>query len=177
MIVEVAGSPAEHVKESLENHVKVLKDSKEVNVNSISISEPKEVVDGKGVYTCFSEVDFEAETFARVSEVVFDFMPSSIEILEPSKVSLDTFQATNLLNNISGRMHKYDEVAMMAQAKINELKKESILLKKLLVHHGILEEKDGKLVQKRIIPPKENTPEVKKTEEENLKKTKKKTKK
>ena len=76
------------------------------------------------MFTCFAEVDFEVERFARVTEVMFDFMPSSIEILEPGKISMDLGEASGLLNNISGRMHRYDEVARVAQFKIKQLSKQ-----------------------------------------------------
>jgi len=125
MIVEIAGRPAEYVKESLEKHVGVLGKNKDIKVHSTSISEPKEievegVPKGSEMFTCFSEVDFEVESFSRLSEIVFDFMPSSIEVIEPSKLVLDTNEASNLLNNIAGRMHRYDEIAKIAGARLQQ---------------------------------------------------------
>ena len=73
------------------------------------------------VFTCFAEVDFETETFSRMTQVMFDFMPSSVEVIEPAKVSLESAEATELLNNLSGRLHRYDEVARVAQFKANHL--------------------------------------------------------
>lgn len=146
LIVEVAGKPAEHVKESIEKHVNSLKERKDVTVNSLFISEPKKVVDDKEVFTCYSEIDLEVENLFILTEIVFDYMPSSVEVLEPANINLTSSQASSLLNNVSGRGHKYDEIAMLAQAKIKELKDEAVLLKKLLVDNKILESKDGKLV-------------------------------
>ena len=146
MIVEVAGNPSEYVKESLEKHVNVLNGIKDVTINSMNISEPKEIENSNGIFTCFSEIDFEVESLSRMTEIIFDFMPSSVEVIEPSKLILDTNQASALLNNISGRMHKYDEIASIAQGKIRNITKESNFLKHLLVKNKILEIKDGKLV-------------------------------
>ncbi|MFA5061418.1 MAG: hypothetical protein WC494_03845 [Candidatus Pacearchaeota archaeon] len=114
MIVEIAGHPPEHISETLKKHVGALNSFKDIKVNSIQMSEPKEIEGQKGIYTCFAEVDFETENLARLSDTMFDFMPSSIEILEPSKVSFTGQEASSLLNNISGRMHRYDEVARVA---------------------------------------------------------------
>lgn len=131
MIVEIAGRPSEHVREALKTHVEKLKSYKGVRIDSMSLSTPREIEkfgkDGKptgeltGNYTCFSEIDFEAESFSIVSDVVFDFMPSSIEVIEPSKFSVGCVEATSILNNVSGRIHRYDEVARLAQFKIHQL--------------------------------------------------------
>ena len=126
MIVEMAGRPAAHVKDMLGNHVGILEKIKDLEVHSINVSSPKEIVaenvaKGNEMFTCFAEVDFEAESFGRLSEVVFDFMPSSVEVIEPARVSLDTHEASNLLNNIAGRMHRYDEIAKIAGARLQQM--------------------------------------------------------
>jgi hypothetical protein len=121
MIVEVAGSPPEYAKESLEKHVNVLKTYKGVVVNNIVISEPKEIEDAKGIFTCFAEIDFEVESFGILCDCVFDFMPSSIEVIEPGKFHFSNLEASNLLNIISGRMHRYDEIARFTQFKMGQM--------------------------------------------------------
>ena len=121
MIVEMAGRPPEHVKESLSKHVEVLDKMEYIKLHSIKVSDPKEIEGSQGLFTCFAEVDFETENFGKLSETMFDFMPSSIEVIEPTKINMGMHDATNLLNNISGRMHRYDELARIAQAKIQQL--------------------------------------------------------
>jgi len=149
MIVEMAGRPAEHVKESLANHVGVLDKNKDIEVHSISVSEPKEiemenVPKGSEMFTCFAEVDFEVESFSRLSEIVFDFMPSSVEVIEPSKVTLDPSEASNLLNNIAGRMHRYDEIAKIAGARLQQMNAQ------LQAAQEALMEKDKKPAKKKV---------------------------
>ena len=126
MIVEIAGRPAEHLKAALSQHIGVLNQVNDIEVHSINVSSPKEiemenVLKGSEMFTCFAEVDFEVESFSRLSEIVFDFMPSSVEVIEPSKVSLDPSEASNLLNNIAGRMHRYDEIAKIAGARLQQM--------------------------------------------------------
>lgn len=124
MIVEMAGAPGEYVKEMLSKHVMILNEVKDIKVVSIKISDPVEVKDARGMYTCFAEADFETENFSRMIDTMFDFMPSSVEIIEPSKVSLDSNEATALLNNLSGRLHRYDELAKVAKIKLEQMAKE-----------------------------------------------------
>jgi len=149
MIVEMAGRPAEHVKEMLTNHVGVLDKNKDIEVHSINVSEPKEiemenVPKGSEMFTCFAEVDFEVESFSRLSEIVFDFMPSSVEVIEPSKVTLDPSEASNLLNNIAGRMHRYDEIAKIAGARLQQMNAQ------LQAAQEALMEKDKKPAKKKV---------------------------
>lgn len=121
MIVEVAGRPAEYVREGLETHVSRLNEMKDVEVISKTFSEPKRIEHKEEAYSCFSEIEFEVPTFQRLLDLVFDFMPSSIEIIHPGRIEMDSQEATMFINNMAGRLHRYDEIAKIAQFKIKQL--------------------------------------------------------
>ncbi len=120
MIVEVMGRPAEHVKDSLKTHLEQLKETKDAVIISESISDSKKI-DDKDLYTCFAEIELEVKSLNKLSELVFDYMPSSIEIIRPDKVSLDIVEATNFLNDLAGRLHKYDEIAKVANIRMQQM--------------------------------------------------------
>ena len=149
MIVEMAGRPANHVKESLANHVGVLEKLSDITVHKTTVSDAKEVEPQKDapktepIFTCFAEVDFETENFSRMTQVMFDFMPSSVEVIEPSKVQLESGEATELLNNLSGRLHRYDEVARVAQFKAHHLEEQLKLAQESII------EKDSEKPEKK----------------------------
>ena len=152
MIVEMAGRPAEHLTAAIEKHIGILNDVKDIKVHSIKVSEPTEikteerVPEGETMFTTFAEADFECESFARLSETMFDFMPSSVEVIEPTKITMDMGDATNLLNNISGRMHRYDEFAKMAQAKMQQMNAQLEMAQKILAER---DEEIAKLKKKK----------------------------
>lgn len=139
MIVEMAGRPEKHLTESLEKHVGILREVKDAEVHEIKVSEPrvipteKEVKEGEEMFTAFAECDFELPSFARLSETVFDFMPSSIEVIEPNSIEFSSTEATDLLNNISGRMHRYDEVAKIAGARLQHMGAQLQMAQKILM--------------------------------------------
>lgn len=151
MIVEMAGRPAAHLTQALEKHIGILNQVKDITVHSIKVSEPREIkVDPandkatpEGMFTAFAEADFESESFSRLSETMFDFMPSSVEVIEPGKVSLDMNEATGLLNNISGRMHRYDEIAKIAGAKMQHMNGQ------LEIAQKIINERDAEVLKLR----------------------------
>ena len=129
MIVEMAGRPPEHLSSTIERHMDILNRVEDIKVHSIKISKPREVAsqDGKKtseeqkLFTAFAEADFETESFSRLTQIMFDFMPSSIEVIEPAKIDFNSKDATDLLNNISGRLHRYDEIAKIAGSRLNSL--------------------------------------------------------
>ncbi len=170
MIVEIMGQPAGHVREKIEEHMGFLDQRKEIEVISKEFSEPADVPTHKegdkptGLFTCFSEVEFECDTLKEVADVVFDFMPSSVEVIEPAQVTFEAHDATDLLNNLTGRIHRYDDIAKMAQGKIRQLTQQLQIAAQALNDNGLL--KDGKLVTKK--------PEVKKTTKKKVKKAAKK---
>jgi len=154
MIVEMAGKPAQHVKEVLANHIAVLDKVNDLRVHTIKISEPKEIENSNGLFTCFAEADFESDNFARLSETMFDFMPSSVEIIEPARVNLEAAHATDLLNNISGRMHRYDEIAKIAQFRIKQLEEELRVLKESSNKESIKKPSKKKSSKKKLVKKK-----------------------
>lgn len=153
MIVEMAGRPAAHLTEKLEEHVGVLHKVNDITVHSIKVSEPKEIEIGENngekvaekMFTAFAECDFESPSFARLSETMFDFMPSSVEVID-GDVKFDMAEATDLLNNISGRMHRYDEIAKVVGARLNQAGRQLQMMQKILLERDaeIKELKEGK---------------------------------
>lgn len=120
MIVEVAGKPANFVLDGLKTHVSRLDQVQDLQVLSKNYSEPKKI-ENQEAWTCFSEIEIQIPNLQRLLDLVFDFMPSSIEIVDPAEIKLDSLEATNFVNNLAGRLHRYDELAKMAQFKIKEM--------------------------------------------------------
>ena len=121
MIVEVAGRPPEYLKNSLAAHIEKLNAIKGVTLIESKMAEPKFIDEKNDLYTMFSEVEFETAGLFKMMEVVFEFMPSSVEILEPLGIELNSQEATMFLNDLAGRLHRYDEVAKIAKMQIQQL--------------------------------------------------------
>ncbi len=140
----MAGRPSEHLIKSLEKHIGVLREIKDIEVHEIKISEPKVIpVQNENqsppqekspeMFTAFVECEFEVPNFARLSDTMFDFMPSSVEVIEPSKIYLEATEATDLLNNISGRMHRYDEIAKIAEERLTQQDEQIRAMQKAII--------------------------------------------
>jgi len=154
MIVEIAGKPPEHLKEKLGTHIMTLNKLGDVEAHNIKISEPAEIKDSDGIFTCFAEAEFSVPNLMRLTEIVFDFFPSSVEIIEPSTVNFSNLDATTLLNNIAGKIHRYDEFARIARIQMKKM--------------------DDEIKRLNEAPKKVETNGVKKVKKKNVKKVKKK---
>jgi len=163
MIVEIMGRPPEHLSESLKKHIGLLDKVKGVKVVNKTFSDPKIAAEEKDLYTCFSEIEFECQNLKQLADVMFDFMPSSVEVVDPANVSLAADEATSLLNNLTGRLHRYDEVAQTIQNKEKQMMNQFKMAQQLLLGHGIIDKK-GKVLKL--------TEEMKKAVEEAKKKAK-----
>ena len=147
LVLEIAGRPAEHVKKVLEIHVDKLNEQKDVEVINRTISEPKKLESEKGIYTCFAEVEIVTISLSRLMEIVFDFMPSSVEIFEPYDLGFSSQEATAFVNDLAGRLHKYDEIAKIAQFQGQQLFRKLQVAEKMLIDNGIVKPKgeEGKV--------------------------------
>jgi len=128
MMIEVAGRPPQYLTDSLKAHVEKINVVKGVKVTSSKIAEARKLDEEKDLYTSFAEVEIETTTFGKLNEIILDFMPSSVEIIEPADIYFDCQEATMISNDLAGRLHKYDEVAKVASMQIQQLNQKIQLL-------------------------------------------------
>lgn len=121
MIIEVAGRPPEYLENSLKLHLDKLNHIKDVKLISSKIAEPRLIETEKDLYTCFGEVEIETIGFSKLMDLIFDFMPSSVEIINPSEIEFNCQEATMFANDMAGRLHKYDEIAKIARMQMQQL--------------------------------------------------------
>ncbi len=103
-IIEVAGFPKEHVETSAKKLIEAIKNLKDLKVKTIELAEVKEV---KNMWSTFLEAEIKFNDIESIVEFCFNFMPSSIEILEPSNFRLEQRELANLMNDLLRRLHNY----------------------------------------------------------------------
>ncbi len=125
LMVEVLGGPPEHLTKALEDLIKKMSEEKDVKVKSHVINKPKNLEENKALYTTFAEVDVEVDSLKEMMVLVFKYMPSHVEIVSPENIKVENNLLNELFNELTRRLHAYDEVARVIQ---NE---KAILEKKL----------------------------------------------
>ena len=73
------------------------------------------------MYSTFAEVEVVTEDVKLIMAIVFNMLPSHVEILEPSEFSFTNHDFSGIMSEITIRMHKYDEVTKYLMLERNEL--------------------------------------------------------
>jgi hypothetical protein len=128
-ILEIVGRPPEHLKETLEKLVKQMKEEKGMKIENTNIKDPVPMKDQKDFYTTFAEVEIEFEDVLKMMFMVFKYMPAHVEVSYPEKIQLTNDGLGLVLNELTRRLHGYDEIARVIQMekKILEKKLRSVL--------------------------------------------------
>jgi hypothetical protein len=127
IIIEILGRPKEHLVKTLEDIINQINNEKGVKVENKKIHEPNPVKDREDFFSTYAVVELELDELINLILVLFKYMPSNIEITYPEKLVFKNSDLSETLNEITRRLHKYDEIAriMESEKKILENKLKS----------------------------------------------------
>ena len=114
-ILDIIGRPPEHLVETLENLIKEMSNEQGVNVKSKNIKEPVFIKDNKEFYTTFAEIEVEVEDMLYLAMLMFKYMPAHIEVVSPEIIAISNNNWSEILSELTRRLHSYDEVARILQ--------------------------------------------------------------
>ncbi len=106
-VIEIVGSPREHVEDTLRLVLKQLREEKGVDVLGGKVHEPKPQ-EGSPFFTTFAELQVLVKDFATLAGLCFNYMPSSVEVVEPAQFKLAPVDLAHLFNDLLGRLHEID---------------------------------------------------------------------
>jgi hypothetical protein len=102
VVIEVLGAPKEYVEESVQAVVDKVHDTKDVEVVSESTYEAEE----KGKLFCtFSEIEMWCKNTDILTQFLFNFTPSSVEVMQPTSVSMKANVLSGFFNDFLLKMH------------------------------------------------------------------------
>lgn len=99
IMIETQGNDSEFLKDSLKNMVKKLENEDKVIVYEKSFEDIEETKKGWFSYIC--DVKLLTQNFETLVNVSMHYGPSSVEIIEPSKISIGIGEAQSTLANIA----------------------------------------------------------------------------
>ena len=94
-------------------------------VKEKKIHDPILSKDHKDIYTSFAEIEVEVEDVLSLAILMFKYMPSHVNIISPELIALSNNGWDDILNELTRRLHQYDELAKVLQT-------EKIILEKKL---------------------------------------------
>lgn len=117
LILEAIGRPPEHLTETLDNLAKKIGEEKGIDVKEARINPPVLMKEQKDFYTSFAEIEVEAEKMLYVLILMFKYMPAHIEIISPQNLSLTNSSLNDILNELTRRLHGYEEIVRILQTE------------------------------------------------------------
>ncbi len=114
IVIEILGTPKNHVEETMKNIIEKLKNEEGVKLLRETTYKAEQV---QKMWSTFSDIEIEVKNFSKLVGLCFDYMPSSVEIVDPLKTELETIEISDLLNDLLARLHKTDMVLKNAIAE------------------------------------------------------------
>lgn len=105
VIIEVLGKPKNHVEETIRGYVQKIKDEEAVYVVTEIF---EEAIEKDKLWSTFVELEILAKTIQDLIGFCFDYMPASLEILQPIEFRLKDVEISNFLNDLQQKLHDID---------------------------------------------------------------------
>jgi len=121
IISEIVGSPEEHVNKTTDLLLNKIKEKKDLKISN-ERKFKAEKMEGNPLYSAFIEYEVEFQKLESLIGFCFDFMPSSIEILEPKEVNIPATNAADLFNELLAQLHQNDLFLRNMAAELKMLK-------------------------------------------------------
>lgn len=138
VIIEVLGTPKEHVEKTLRSLIEKVKEEESLKILKGKIFKAKP----KGsFFTSFTEMEILFNDFFDLASFCIEYLPSSVEVIEPADFKTKSVNITNVLNDLLAKLHNIDMVLKSIQAKDLILERNSQNLLKNIV---VLSLKHGK---------------------------------
>jgi hypothetical protein len=103
IVLNVAGKPREHVEKSIALVIENI--GKEKDIKIIKKKLLKTQKKDELYFSAVAELEISCADTSLLMGFCLDYMPSSVEIVEPEHLSFDTMEMTGLLNDLLSKLH------------------------------------------------------------------------
>ena len=134
IIIEIAGSPKEHVEKTIDLVIESIKQVKDVEIiKSEKFPAEEQEIPGQKVtkakiFSTFAETELLVKDMQTLIALCFEYMPSSIEMIEPENMKITSQTAATFLNDLLARLHQTDMILKNKNAENTILKQNASAL-------------------------------------------------
>ncbi|HLC67155.1 MAG TPA: hypothetical protein VJK52_05950, partial [Candidatus Nanoarchaeia archaeon] len=141
IIVELLGGPKEYITETIEQYVQRIKED---DAHVVLATEIAPVEAQEKLWSTFAEIDLWVKDASTLAFLCFDYMPSSIEVIEPESLHYRAADFAAFFNDLQARLHKLDMIVknLRAENKVLQINGSRLLRNNVLIS---LKEKDKDL--------------------------------
>ena len=121
--IEVLVYPEDHVKTTIEKIVEKLKNEEGIKIIKSEIQKTEKIKEN--FFASFAETEMKINDFSRLLNFCYNYLPSSLEILDADKITLPIREFSMGINEMLAKLHHYNLVVNNLSNKVMELKKEN----------------------------------------------------
>ena len=121
-IIEVMGKPKEHVEKILRAVVQKAREYRDIEVKNVDKADAEQQKDAE-LWSAFAELEISVNGIPRLFGFCLDFMPSSIEILEPDSFSIQAKDFSDLTVDLLERLNNLTILSQKLRGENTFLKK------------------------------------------------------
>jgi hypothetical protein len=126
VIIQMAGGPKKHIQDTLRKYVdKIEEDYADIKILKRHLSPPKKQ---GSMFSLFAELELEIDGPENILYFCLDYMPSSIEIVEPDEIRYESGHFTDFLNDMQQKLHKIDMTLKSLSAENQLLRRNALTL-------------------------------------------------
>ena len=122
-IIEILGFPEEHVKEITQKVIEKIKTEDRISIIKETLHEPQKVKET--FFSCFAEVEMKIHDLSKLMGFCYDYLPSSLEILDAEKITIPVREFHFAINEMLEKLHSYNFTVNNLSAKIKQIEKEN----------------------------------------------------
>lgn len=130
-IIEILGTPREHVRKTISDYIARLKEDKELDFVKADIAEPEEKQ--PNIFSVYAELEIWITGLEKLFAFCLDAMPSSVEIIEPKEIRITSARLSSMLNDLQAKLHEVDLAVKQLRVRNRNLERNAEALLQNLV--------------------------------------------
>jgi hypothetical protein len=131
-VIEVLGTPKEHVEKAIHDYIGKLKEDKEFKVVKADFADVQKQ-EKQELWSTFADLEIETSKVTNLLNFCFDYMPSSLEVLEPDNLAYENIELSSVLNDLMVKLHGVDMVAKQAKLESDHVRNDLFALLKRFI--------------------------------------------
>jgi len=120
IIIEIVGKPKEHVEKTLRVVIDKIKEQQDIKIVEEKLFDAEKQEE---MFSTFAELGILFKNMETLVGFCFDFMPSSVEILDPKKLGFESNDFAGLINDLLTRLHQINLKVVQNNFEKKALKK------------------------------------------------------
>ncbi len=113
LIIEIAGSPKEHIEGVMKQLVSKIMEEKKILKYDLFEAQEREKM-----FFTFTEVDIEFQNTEELLGFCMDYLPSSVEILDENSIEIKREEFENIVNDLLAKLHQNDMTLKNLKAEL-----------------------------------------------------------